>query len=93
MECDRERTIRQRRLPAGNRRTERALQAPQPVQAYRIRLDQLEQGNASHSHTGEVEAVLCRGMEAVISRRFPAPWIAECRGRAREVTMVNEVKK
>src|SRR5450755_1280285 len=77
MECDRERSIRQRRLPAGNRRTGRALQAPQPVQTYRIRLDQLKQGNASHGHTGEVEAIRCGAIEAMPSRRFPAPWRAD----------------
>jgi hypothetical protein len=42
-----------------------ALQAPQPMQTYRIRLDQLEQRNASHNHTGEVEAARWRATEAM----------------------------
>jgi hypothetical protein len=36
------------------------------MQTYRIRLDQLEQRNASHSHTGEVEAVRWRATEAMM---------------------------
>jgi hypothetical protein len=47
------------------------------VQTHRVRLGQLEQGNAVRGHAGEVEAVPCRGMEAVTSRRFPAPWRAD----------------
>jgi hypothetical protein len=47
------------------------------VQTHRVRLGQLEQGNAARGHAGEVEAVPCRGMEAVTSRRFPAPWRAD----------------
>jgi hypothetical protein len=47
------------------------------VQAHRVRLDQLEQGNAARGHAGEVETVPCRAVEAMTSRRFPAPWRAD----------------
>jgi hypothetical protein len=45
------------------------------MQTHRVRLGQFEQGNAAHGHSGEVEAVLC--VEAMTSRRFPAPWRAD----------------
>ena len=47
------------------------------MQTYRVRLDQLEQGNAACGHAGEVEAVRARPTEAMTSRRFPAPWRAD----------------
>ena len=74
MEYDRQRSIRQRRHPAGNRRSGRTLQAPKPMQAYRVWLDQLEQGNVSHGHTGEVEAVPWRATEAMTSCGFQG-WV------------------
>jgi hypothetical protein len=48
-----------------------------PMQTHRVRLDQFEQGNAARGHAGEVEAAPCRAMEAMTSRRFPAPWRAD----------------
>jgi hypothetical protein len=47
------------------------------MQTYRVWLDQFEQGNAARGYAGEVEAIHCRGMEAMTSRRFPAPWRAD----------------
>jgi hypothetical protein len=47
------------------------------MQAYRVRLDQFEQGNAARGHAGEVEAVRARSTEAMTTRRFPAPWRAD----------------
>jgi hypothetical protein len=47
------------------------------MQTHRIRLGQLEQGNAALSHAGEVETAPWRFAEAVTSRRFPAPWRAD----------------
>ena len=47
------------------------------MQTYRVRLDQLEQGDAARGHAGEMEAAPCRAMEAMTSRRFPAPWRAD----------------
>jgi hypothetical protein len=74
LESDRERSIRRRRHSASNRRSGRALQAPQPMQTDRVRLDQLKQKNAARGHAGEVEAVPWRATEAITSRRFPAAW-------------------
>jgi hypothetical protein len=47
------------------------------MQTYRDRLDQFEQGNASRGHAGEMEGTPCRALEAMTSRRFPAPWRAD----------------
>jgi hypothetical protein len=47
------------------------------MQTYRVRLGQLEQGNAARGHAGEVEAVRWGGDKAMASRRFPAPWRAD----------------
>jgi hypothetical protein len=46
-----------------------------PMQTRRVRLGQLEQGNAARGHAGEVEAH--RAGEAMNTRRFPAPWRAD----------------
>jgi chromate transporter len=48
-----------------------AVAAAVPMQAHRVRLDQLEQGNAARSHAGEVEAAPRRALEAMTSRRSP----------------------
>jgi hypothetical protein len=77
LESDRERSIGRRRQPGSDRRDGRSVQAPLPMQTYHIRLDQFEQGNAARGHAGEVEAAPCRAMEAMTSRRFPAPWRAD----------------
>jgi hypothetical protein len=55
----------------------RAVQAALPIQAYRIRLGQIEQRNAARGHAGEMEAVRRRASEAMTSRRFPVPWRAD----------------
>jgi hypothetical protein len=64
LESDRDRSVGRRRHPGSDRRTGRSVQAPLPMQTYRIRLDQFEQGNAARGHASEVEAVRCGAIEA-----------------------------
>jgi hypothetical protein len=47
------------------------------MQTHRVRLGQLEQGNAARGHAGEVEAAPWRFVEAMTSRRFSAQWRAD----------------
>src|ERR1700688_969775 len=43
----------------------------------RLTASGFKQGNAARGHAGEVETVRSGGMEAMTSRRFPAPWRAD----------------
>jgi hypothetical protein len=72
-----ERSIGRRRHLGSDRRTERSVPAALPMQTYRDRLGQFEQGNATRGHAGEMEAVRRRAWEGMTSRRFPAPWRAD----------------
>jgi hypothetical protein len=48
---------------------------PVPMQAYRGRLGQFEQGIAADGHAAEMEAVLCQPQDHPMTpRRFPPPW-------------------
>jgi hypothetical protein len=47
------------------------------LQAYRVRLGQLEQGHAPCCHAGEVEALQSQASATMTARRFPPPWRAD----------------
>jgi hypothetical protein len=49
----------------------RAHPAPFPVPAHRGRLGEFERGNATHSHTGEMEDLPARTEKAVNFARLP----------------------
>jgi hypothetical protein len=61
---DRHSSLRRRRHAPSDRPRGRALQSPQPVQTYRVRLEKFHQRNAPGGHAGEVEAVQCAGPAA-----------------------------
>jgi hypothetical protein len=58
-------------LIGSDRRAGLAVPTPLPMQTHRVRLDQLEQGNAPCGHAGEMEAVRPPARKAMTFRRFP----------------------
>jgi hypothetical protein len=50
---------------ASHRRSWGALHARECEQTYRVRLGEFRQGNATHGHAGEVEAILSRAAAAL----------------------------